>query len=375
MAVRPRTNGGKALQLACWNADGVRGRKLELKRFLSERGVDICLLNETHLQLGKGLRFANYVCHRTDRPNLAGVTATIARKGIAYAVPVSGLQHLETTAINLQLATRPVKLVAAYLLPTRPLIGSEITEWQSGGFPVLMASDLNAKQTDCNSRMIRARVWSCVTTPTETPAYLWAGLPTTAPYRHNATPHVLHSGCQGLRQTSTSVCLFCTQFVLLAYPDRHHMPIILSKPAGPPRLHANWVGCFPDFLWRLTPAGYPGKRRGGNRQVRRRADQRHSGSHGGTCSHASTPFLPAAPSKLQYSRWNTPEGSVKGVASQEGPHAESPGQPSPEVGVLSAERVRNGQWSDTMEALESEYQSLWKMTKRVMRVSTPSPRF
>jgi hypothetical protein len=68
MAVRPRTNGEKALRLAYWNADGVRGRKRELEPFLSEHGVDICFLNETHLQSGKALRFANYVCHRTDRP-------------------------------------------------------------------------------------------------------------------------------------------------------------------------------------------------------------------------------------------------------------------------------------------------------------------
>jgi hypothetical protein len=34
---------------------------------------------------------------------------------------------------------------------------------------------------------------------------------------------------------------------------------------------------------------------------------------------------------------------------------------------------RNEQWSDTLESLDSENQSLWKMSKRVMRVPTPSP--
>jgi hypothetical protein len=34
---------------------------------------------------------------------------------------------------------------------------------------------------------------------------------------------------------------------------------------------------------------------------------------------------------------------------------------------------RNGQWSDALESLCSEDQSLRKMTKRVMRVPTPSP--
>jgi hypothetical protein len=34
---------------------------------------------------------------------------------------------------------------------------------------------------------------------------------------------------------------------------------------------------------------------------------------------------------------------------------------------------RNVQWSDALESLGSEDQSLWKMTKRVMRVPTSSP--
>jgi hypothetical protein len=37
----------KALRLACWNANGVCGRKLELEHFLSQHGVDICLLTNS----------------------------------------------------------------------------------------------------------------------------------------------------------------------------------------------------------------------------------------------------------------------------------------------------------------------------------------
>jgi hypothetical protein len=34
---------------------------------------------------------------------------------------------------------------------------------------------------------------------------------------------------------------------------------------------------------------------------------------------------------------------------------------------------RNDKWCATLESLDPENQSLWRMTKRVMRVSTPSP--
>jgi hypothetical protein len=146
------------LRLAYWNADGVCGKKLELDQFLSEHGVDICLLNETHLKSDQAFRIANYVCHNTDRQSRCGGTAILVLRDIVhYAVPVSGLRHLEATAIHLVLVNRPVKIVAAYLSPTRPLIESDLNGCLSGGLPVLMAVDLNAKHTDWNSRLITTR--------------------------------------------------------------------------------------------------------------------------------------------------------------------------------------------------------------------------
>jgi hypothetical protein len=40
------TERSKAPRLACWNADRVRVRKLELEHFLNQHFVDICLLTE-----------------------------------------------------------------------------------------------------------------------------------------------------------------------------------------------------------------------------------------------------------------------------------------------------------------------------------------
>jgi hypothetical protein len=181
------------LRPACWNADGVRGRKLELGQFLSEQGVDICLLNETHLQAGRALRFANYVCHRTERPTPCGGTAILVHKGIDhYAMPVSDLQYLEATAIHLVLATRPVKLASSYLSPTRPLIELDLTECLSGGIPVLMTGDLDAKHKDWNSRLTTARESLLRDHAYRNSCFIYGpDSPTTAPYTHNATPDVL----------------------------------------------------------------------------------------------------------------------------------------------------------------------------------------
>jgi hypothetical protein len=48
MAERPRrTERATVLRLACWNADGVRDRKLELDHFINQQRVNIYLLTET----------------------------------------------------------------------------------------------------------------------------------------------------------------------------------------------------------------------------------------------------------------------------------------------------------------------------------------
>jgi len=136
MAARPRrTVRGKALRLACSYADGVRGRKLELEHFLSQHGADICLLSDTFLNSGLAFRLANYVCHRTDRPTAGGGTAILVRRGITHhSVPVLGLTQVEANAIQIMLAGRTVKVLTAYLSPSRPLIGGDLDASLASGY-------------------------------------------------------------------------------------------------------------------------------------------------------------------------------------------------------------------------------------------------
>jgi len=115
MAARPRwTERAKSLRLAWWNADGLRGRKLKLEHFLNHHGVDICLLSETFLKHGQAFRLANYVCHSTDRPTAGGGTAILVRCSIVHhSVPIPGLTQLEATAIQVTMAGKPVRILAA----------------------------------------------------------------------------------------------------------------------------------------------------------------------------------------------------------------------------------------------------------------------
>jgi len=115
MAACPRrTKRSKTQRLACWNADGVHSTKLELEHFISQHGVDICLLSETFLNPGQAFRLANYVCHNTDRLTAGVAQAILVRRGIVHhSVPDLDLTHLETTAIQVILASRLVKILAA----------------------------------------------------------------------------------------------------------------------------------------------------------------------------------------------------------------------------------------------------------------------
>ena len=59
--------------------------------------------------------------HRNDRLTEGSGTAILVRRGIAHlAVPVPGLMQLEATAIQVTLASKPVKILAAYLTPPVP---------------------------------------------------------------------------------------------------------------------------------------------------------------------------------------------------------------------------------------------------------------
>jgi hypothetical protein len=142
--------------LASWNADGVRGRKLALEHFLSEHRLDISLFTGTHLRQRDVFQLVN--CHRTDRPTEGGGTAILVRRGIDHhALPVLGLTQLEATAIQIMLASGPLKILAVYLSPSLSIVGSDVSTFFGGGFLVLMAGDLNAKHVDCDSRLTTAR--------------------------------------------------------------------------------------------------------------------------------------------------------------------------------------------------------------------------
>ena len=122
-----------------------------------------------------------------------GGTAFLVRRGIVHhSVPVPGLTHLEATAIQVALVGRPVVVLAAYLSPSRPLIGADLTACFGGGLPVLMASDLNFKHVDWNSRLSTTRGKLLRDYADENSCLIFGpDCPLTNPHNPSVTPDVL----------------------------------------------------------------------------------------------------------------------------------------------------------------------------------------
>ena len=50
-----------------WNAEGVMNKKTELEHILHEKNINVCCIQETHLQCGKTFKVRGYQCFRVDR--------------------------------------------------------------------------------------------------------------------------------------------------------------------------------------------------------------------------------------------------------------------------------------------------------------------
>ena len=68
-------------------------------------------------------------------------------------MPVTGLIHLEATAIQVTMTGKPVKTLAVYLSPSRPMIGADLTACFGGGLQVLKAGDLKAEHVEWTLRI------------------------------------------------------------------------------------------------------------------------------------------------------------------------------------------------------------------------------
>ena len=104
-------------------------------------------------------------------------------------MPFPALTNLEAFAIQVTLAGKTVIVLAAYISPSRPLIGADKPACFGGELPVVMAGDLNTKHVDWNSRSSTLRGKLRRDYADENSLLIFGpDSPTTNPYNPSATP-------------------------------------------------------------------------------------------------------------------------------------------------------------------------------------------
>ncbi|GJQ70362.1 hypothetical protein Trydic_g1824 [Trypoxylus dichotomus] len=145
-----RSRKPQSLQIAFWNANGLTTKKTELEEFVQRHQLDAILIGETHLTASNRLTLPNFRVYRSNREDPRGRdTAILVKSTIEHHADLAlDPINIVATAVTVNLATGPVKLVAAYKVPRRQLL-EEIFDTRGA---VIVAGDLNAKHPSWNSR-------------------------------------------------------------------------------------------------------------------------------------------------------------------------------------------------------------------------------
>lgn len=146
-----RTN----LKICQWNANGIIGKKEEMTVFLEEHKIDVMLLQETHLKPCKRFEIRNYDCYRNDRKvKEGGGTAILIKRQVKHdELPPCKSTHLETTGIKIKTLEGDLNIYSVYLPPNKEMKKEEIKRLLEDNTPTIISGDLNAKHEDWNSKV------------------------------------------------------------------------------------------------------------------------------------------------------------------------------------------------------------------------------
>ncbi|GIY30973.1 RNA-directed DNA polymerase from mobile element jockey [Caerostris darwini] len=156
----------KSLNITFWNANGIKKRKIELHDFIINHSPDLLLIQETHLQPQDNFFLPNFHGYRNDRINplqskAAGGTAIFIKNHLPYHhVPTPPLQHIEASIISLNLPNLDPIIIASIYVPVNSdphLFTIDLEAIMQLGANVIMCGDYNAHhmQWKCNNNNAR----------------------------------------------------------------------------------------------------------------------------------------------------------------------------------------------------------------------------
>ena len=105
-----------------WNAEGVKNKKTELEHALYENNINVCCIQETHLQSDKSFKVRGFQTFRSDRIGRSkGGILTLVRNNINACLVDTHMEDSEYQVIRIQTKTTDLHLVNFYCPNDRPL--------------------------------------------------------------------------------------------------------------------------------------------------------------------------------------------------------------------------------------------------------------
>lgn len=142
--------------MANWNANGIRNKICELRHFLHEYSVDICIVTETHIDPPIKLKVPNYTTYRCDRiHHRGGGVAILAKRSLrTVLVNSDNTRGFEILTILLELPKQNIHISAVYNRPKHMLTQADFMSFFPPNAHTIIAGDLNTKHT----------MWGCLST-------------------------------------------------------------------------------------------------------------------------------------------------------------------------------------------------------------------
>ena len=130
------------LKIVHWNAEGVMNKADALKVFLHENSIDVCLVQETHLQLGKHFKIRGYQLYRNDRQGRhKGGVLTLVRNNI-HAIEIKSFSG-EAEYIQLKITAGKITMdITNYYCPDNKKLSLDTINIAGNNF--LIAGDFNS---------------------------------------------------------------------------------------------------------------------------------------------------------------------------------------------------------------------------------------
>ena len=111
----------KPFTIMHWNAESVMNKKTELEHILHEN-INICYIQETHLQSNKYFKVRGYQCFRSDRTDRSkGGVLTLVKNNINACLIDTYMKDSEYRVLEIKADAAHIKLVNFYCPNDKPL--------------------------------------------------------------------------------------------------------------------------------------------------------------------------------------------------------------------------------------------------------------